>query len=201
MFAACNLGLGVLTVLIPVYAVDVLDSGAAGFGAMSAALAAGELGGAALAGVVPVRRGLGRAIAATQLATGLAACGLLLRPQLVGACVCLALVGAFSAPMTIWAQTLRMRLVPPALRGHVFALLRTTMQAGAPVGGAIGGVAVTGGIGLASALTGFWLGAPGVAGLTAPSLSAAALPGGNPVAADGCPGEDGRYAGADGERS
>lgn len=201
MFAACNIGLGLLTVLIPVYAVKVLDSGAAAFGAMSAALAAGELAGAALAGVLPVRRGLGRAIAATQLATGLAACGLLLRPSLVGACVCLALVGAFSAPMTIWAQTLRMRLVPPALRGHVFALLRTTMQAGAPVGGAIGGAAVAGGVGLATALTGFWLGAPGAAGLTAPSLSAAALQaGGNSVAAGQRPGEDGRYAGADGER-
>jgi MFS family permease len=201
MFAACNIGLGVLTVLIPVYAVNVLDSGGTGFGAMSAALATGELIGAALAGALPVRRGLGRAIAATQLATGLAACGLLLRPQLVGACACLAVVGAFSAPMTIWAQTLRMRLVPPALRGHVFALLRTTMQAGAPLGGVIGGAAVTGGIGLATALTGFWLGAPGAAGLIAPSLSAAALePGGNSVAADGRPGEDGRYAGADGER-
>ncbi len=200
MFAACNIGLGVLTVLIPVYAVDVLDSGAVGFGAMSAALATGELIGAALAGAVPVRRGLGRAIAATQLATGLAACGLLLRPQLVGACVCLALVGAFSAPMTIWAQTLRMRLVPPALRGHVFALLRTTMQAGAPLGGALGGAAVTAGTALATAVTAFGLGAPGAAGLIAPSLSTAALrTGGNSVAVDEPSGEDGRYAAAGGE--
>ncbi|MEU4393056.1 MFS transporter [Kribbella sp. NPDC023855] len=200
MFAACNIGLGVLTVLIPVYAVTVLDSGAAAYGAMSAALAAGELAGAALAGILPVRRSLGRFIAATQLATGLAACGLLFRPSLVGACVCLALVGVFSAPMTIWAQTLRMRLVPPALRGHVFAMLRTSMQAGAPVGGAVGGAAVAGGVGLATALAGFWLGAPGAAGLTAPSLSAAALPNdGNSVAAGHRPGEDGRYAAADGE--
>lgn len=173
MFAGCNIGLGVLAVLIPVYAVDVLDAGAAGFGAMSAALAAGEVIGAVAAGAWPVRRGLGRAIAATQLLTGLAACGLLLRPQLAGACGCLALVGAFSAPMTIWAQTLRMSLVPPRLRGHVFALLRTTMQAGAPIGGAVGGTALVGGLGLATALTASWLGGRGVAGLLAPSMSTA----------------------------
>jgi hypothetical protein len=94
-----------------------------------------------------------------------------------------------------------MRLVPPALRGHVFALLRTTMQAGAPLGGALGGAAVTAGTALATALTAFGLGAPGAAGLMAPSLSAAALlPAGNSVAVDERPGEDGRYAGTDGER-
>lgn len=203
MFAGCNIGLGVLMVLIPVYAVTVLDAGAAGYGALSAALAAGELIGAAAAGAWPVRRGLGRAIAATQLATGLAACGLFLRPQLAGACGCLALVGAFSAPMTIWGQTLRMRLVPPALRGHVFALLRTTMQAGAPVGGAVGGAALAGGVGLATGLTAFWMGAPGAAGLIAPSLSGSStdpLARRNSVAAGQGPGEDGGYAAVDGER-
>lgn len=214
MFAAFNVGLGLLTVLIPLYAVQVLNAGAAGYGALSAALAAGELIGAAAAGAWPVRRGLGRAIAGTQLVAGLAACGLLLRPQLAGACVCLALVGGFSAPMTIWGQTLRMRLVPAALRGHVFALLRTTMQAGAPVGGAVGGAVAVGGLGLATALTAVSMGAPGAAGLLAPSLSASSTDphadlhadtatdsraDGNSLAAGRAPGEDGRHAASGGE--
>ncbi|TDW24286.1 MFS transporter [Kribbella kalugense] len=171
MFAGCNIGLGTLAVVLPVYAVNTLKVGAAGFGTMTAALAAGELLGAAAAGVWPVRRNLGRAIAGTQLATGLAACGLLLHPQLIATCIVLALVGAFSAPMTIWAQTIRMALVPSDLRGHVFALLRTTMQAGAPAGGVVGGAAISGGIGLATALSAAWLGLPGAVGLVAPSLS------------------------------
>lgn len=40
---------------------------------------------------------------------------------------------------TIWAQTLRMRIIPEALRGRTFALLRTLMQGGNPIGGALGG--------------------------------------------------------------
>jgi hypothetical protein len=170
MFTAFNVGLGGLAVLVPVYAVEVLHAGAGGYGAMSAALAGGELIGSVVAGGWSVRRGLGRLIAAVQLATGAAACGLLLRPGLAGACLCLALVGALSAPLTIWAQTLRMLLVPAHLRGHVFALLRTTMQAGEPAGGAAGGAVLAGGLTLATAVAVSWIGLPGAAGLVAPSL-------------------------------
>jgi hypothetical protein len=48
--------------------------------------------------------------------------------------------GGFSAPLTIWAQTLRMKIIPAALRGRTFALLRTIMQGGNPIGGALGGL-------------------------------------------------------------
>ena len=51
----------------------------------------------------------------------------------------LALLGVFSAPLTIWAQTLRMQVIPEQLRGRTFALLRTLMQSGNPIGGAIAG--------------------------------------------------------------
>ena len=51
----------------------------------------------------------------------------------------LVLFGALSTPLTIWAQTLRMRIIPEHLRGRAFALLRTLMQAGAPIGGALAG--------------------------------------------------------------
>jgi hypothetical protein len=51
----------------------------------------------------------------------------------------LALYGAFSSPLTIWAQTLRMQIIPERLRGRSFALLRMVMQSGNPIGGAIAG--------------------------------------------------------------
>jgi hypothetical protein len=50
------------------------------------------------------------------------------------------LLGFFSAPLTIWAQTLRMKIIPNAMRGRTFALLRTLMQSATPVGGGIAGL-------------------------------------------------------------
>ncbi len=49
--------------------------------------------------------------------------------------VSLTLFGLFSAPLTIWAQTLRMQIIPESLRGRTFALLRTLMQSANPIGG------------------------------------------------------------------
>jgi hypothetical protein len=46
-------------------------------------------------------------------------------------------VGLLSAPMTVWAQSLRMRRIPPALHGRAFAALRTLMQATPPLGAAL----------------------------------------------------------------
>jgi hypothetical protein len=43
-------------------------------------------------------------------------------------------VGLLSAPMTVWAQSLRMRRVPAELHGRAFATLRTLMQGTPPVG-------------------------------------------------------------------
>jgi predicted MFS family arabinose efflux permease len=58
-------------------------------------------------------------------------------PGIAGAA--LFLWGGLSAPLTIWAQTLRMQIIPAPLRGRTFALLRTLMQGGNPIGGALGG--------------------------------------------------------------
>ena len=46
------------------------------------------------------------------------------------------LIGAAGAVMTVWAQSLRMEIVPPALRGRAFSVLRTLMQATPPLGAA-----------------------------------------------------------------
>jgi hypothetical protein len=66
--------------------------------------------------------------------------GLLLLGQNTGwAIFSLSLFGFFHAPLTIWAQTLRMQIIPEALRGRTFALLRTLMQGTNPVGGVLAG--------------------------------------------------------------
>jgi hypothetical protein len=86
----------------------------------------------------------------------------------------LSLFGACSAPLTIWAQTLRMRLIPDAMRGRVFALLRTLMQSTGPLASGIGGIVLSvigpiAAIALASSL----VGGPGALGWSLSALRSA----------------------------
>ncbi len=53
-----------------------------------------------------------------------------------------ALYGAFSAPLTIWGQTLRMKIIPAGFHGRCFAIMRTLMQSGGPLGCVSAGFAV-----------------------------------------------------------
>ena len=55
------------------------------------------------------------------------------------AIIVVTLNGFFSAPLTIWAQTLRIGIIPERLRGRTFALLRMLMQGISPIGGAVAG--------------------------------------------------------------
>jgi predicted MFS family arabinose efflux permease len=86
--------------------------------------------------------GWGLAIAASQALAGLALLPLAVTGSLPVAAVGIAVFGFFSGPMTVWAQTIRMRIVAPQWRGRAFATLRMIMQSGRPVGGAIGGEAL-----------------------------------------------------------
>src|SRR5262245_31854199 len=107
MFMLCNVGFGIILVLLPVYAQTVLagGGGASGFGLLSSALAGGELAGSAAAGMVTLRWPLGRAIAGSQLAAGTLLLGLVALPQLPGAMAFLALSAFCTGPLTVWAQT------------------------------------------------------------------------------------------------
>jgi hypothetical protein len=83
----------------------------------------------------------------------------------------LVLVGFFSALLTIWAQTLRMKVIPPTLRGRTFALLRTLMQSAHPLGGAAAGAIfplLT--MPLMVMLSALCLGLPGLLGLSVRAL-------------------------------
>jgi hypothetical protein len=44
-------------------------------------------------------------------------------------------MGFFSLPLTTWAQTLRLQVIPEEMRGRTFALLRTLMQGTVPLAG------------------------------------------------------------------
>ena len=175
MFMAFNVGEGMLTVLLPIFARDTLGLDAAGYGALVSAFTAGTLVGAVIVGAVRWRWTLGRSIAAAQLAAGVAILGLATTPPFVGAVAVLVIVGLFASPLTIWAQTIRMRLIPEALRGRVFSLLRTLMRSTPPAGGLLAGGLLAAGlaIGPVVALLAAVVAVPGAIALAHPALSAA----------------------------
>jgi MFS family permease len=136
-FMAFNVAEGMLMVTTPWLAKNELPVGAAALGILLSATAVGEIFGATVAG----RRGAGkspvRAIGMIQLGAASAFLALLASPRQVPVGLGFFAVGLLSEPMTIWAQSLRMRRIPAALHGRAFATLRTLMQATPPVGAAL----------------------------------------------------------------
>ena len=85
----------------------------------------------------------------------------------------LTLFGLFSAPLTIWAQTLRMQIIPEPLRGRTFALLRTLMQGTNPLGGVLAGLILPLlGLPAIIGLSAILIGAPGLLGYRVKALHA-----------------------------
>jgi MFS family permease len=170
MFMAANIGEGLVIVLLPLYADSV--AGATAYGAIVAAGAVGGLLGATFAGAVGGRLPYGRAIATFQAAAGLAVLPFVFKPPLVVAFAATFSSSFFIGPLTVWAQTIRMRVIPPELRGRVFAALRTAMQGTLPVGGAVAAPLVAAG-GLRAGFLGavVVIAIPGLLGLVLPALS------------------------------
>lgn len=164
MFCIFNLGEGAMNVWLPVLSDTVLMGGPGLYGTLLGVLALGEAAGALFAGSAASRR-LGLGICVVQLLSGVAVLVIVAAPTLPTAAAGLFLLGAFSAPMTVWAQTLRMRMLPPELHGRAFALLRLIMQAGNPLGAALSGTLfpILGLIGLIAA-TATAMGFPGAIG-------------------------------------
>ncbi len=164
MFMTYNIGQGFLFVWLPIYVSKTLDHGAAVYGLLLGVLAVGELISSLLAGSVRLPLTLGSSICLFQLSAGLA-----LFPLVMGhlwiALVAVTLHGFFSAPLTIWAQTLRMAIIPERLRGRTFALLRMLMQGTGPAGGAAAGFLLPlVGVRMMIAMTGLFTGFPGLIG-------------------------------------
>jgi len=122
MFMLFNVGEGLLFVRLPVLAGGVLKGGPELFGILLGSLALGEVVGSLVAGGATRRRPLGQLIALAQVCSGLVLLPLVVRTESAMAVGALFGLGVFSAPLTIWAQTLRMKIIPAALRGRTFAL-------------------------------------------------------------------------------
>lgn len=135
-FMAFNIAEGMLMVAAPWLAKNHLPGGAGVLGALLSATAAGEMVGAALAGHRQPRRRL-PAIGLLQILAGTAFLALLVTSQHLVVIAGFFAVGMLSAPMTVWAQSLRMRRIAPALHGRAFAALRTLMQSTPPIGTAL----------------------------------------------------------------
>jgi len=172
MYMGFNFGGGLLYVGLPILASTRLAGGAELYGVLLGALGAGQLIGAIAAGAVDVSLPLGLLICLTQFLSGVA---LLLLPLEASSAVLvglsLAFYGLFSAPLTVWAQTLRMSIIPEHVRGRTFALLRTLMQGTGPVGGAAAGfiLPIVGLLPLL-ALSGILTGVPGLVGSSVDKL-------------------------------
>ncbi|KAK1180655.1 MFS transporter [Streptomyces sp. NBS 14/10] len=134
-FMLFNIAEGMLLLVVgPWLARHQLGGGASTLGALTAALAAGEVVGAALAGRGRPGRASPRLIGLCQAAAGPAFLAVLGAPSALVVGAGYFAVGALSAPMTVWAQSMRMRRIPPALHGRAFTALRTIMQATPPLG-------------------------------------------------------------------
>jgi MFS family permease len=175
IYMTINIGEGIFMVLAPVYARDVLDGASAAYGALVSAFAGGSLVGLALVGAIDWRWPLGRSIAVATTLTGLVLAPLALRPPFGTAVGVLAVAGIFASSLTPWAQTIRMRLIPPQLRGRVFALLRTLMQATPPIGAVLGGLLLdNGSVALVALVMAGLIAIPGAVGLFLPALGSEA---------------------------
>jgi len=165
MFAIFNLGEGAMNVWLPVLSDAVLQGGPRLYGLLLGVLALGETVGALYAGSMTGRH-LGLGICIVQLLAGLAVFAISMVPSVPASVAGLFSLGVFSAPMTVWAQTLRMKALPTELHGRAFALLRLIMQAGNPLGAALSGLLfpLLGLLGLIAASAGV-MGVPGAIGL------------------------------------
>lgn len=142
MYLAYNVGLGALLVAVPVFADTVLGRGAQLYGVLLGCIAIGQLASASTVAVARLPFATGLAICLTLLLAGAAIGALALTEGAVAAGLALAGYGAFSAPLTIWGQTLRMKIIPPGYHGRCFAIMRTLMQSGGPLGGVTAGFAL-----------------------------------------------------------
>jgi MFS family permease len=172
MFMLVNVGEGMVAVLLPVL-VDRAGGGASLYGALLAVAAAAGLAGAAVAGATGGRIPYGRAIAGSQLCAGIPLLVVATAPPPAALFLAVAAGWFFLGPLTVWAQTLRMRVIPPDLRGRVFGLLRTAMQGTVPVGGAIAPLVAAGDISRGFVAAGLVVALPGLVGLVHPALAEA----------------------------
>jgi MFS family permease len=126
---------GMPTSLFPVLALDVFQTGPAGFGLLAAAPAAGSFLGALLSGWVSSVRRVGRAIVIAVVGWGLAITAFgLLTFSFPLAWACLALAGAADVFSAVFRSTLVQLETPDGLRGRVMSIHGLVVTSGPRIG-------------------------------------------------------------------
>jgi MFS family permease len=126
---------GMPTSLFPVLALDVFQTGAAGFGLMAAAPAAGAFLGALFSGWVKTVRRTGRAILLAVAAWGLAITAFgLVTVSFPLALVCLAAAGAADVFSAVFRSSLVQLETPDELRGRVMSIHILVVTSGPRLG-------------------------------------------------------------------
>ena len=179
MFLVFNIATGSVPVWLPIHVEQNLGGGPELYGLLLSIVFGGQVVTTLAVGQLGTRMPLGLGIALAQTLSGLVLLLVVLAPNPVTAAILFFLWGIVVAPLTPWAQTLRMGIIPEEMRGRAFALLRMLMQSGRPIGGAVAGfVLPILGVAGTVMLVGSAAAAGGIAGLlTKPLVDAGRPPG------------------------
>jgi MFS family permease len=134
MFVSLNAISTIYSVVLPVYAAQTLNSGAAGYTLLLAINSVGAMTGTIIGRWLAPRVGVGRAIIGAVAAGGLLFLPMLLVTSLALAAAVLFVQGLVSSSYGPWIQTLRMRVIPPQLRSRAFGSIRTMTNSLSPIG-------------------------------------------------------------------
>jgi len=139
MFLVFNLGTGSVPVWLPIHVERTLEGGPELYGVLLSTVFAAQVAATLVVGQIGNRVPLGLGIALAQMLAGLAMILMIFATDAILTGAAFFLFGIAAAPLTPWAQTLRMEIIPEEMRGRAFALLRMLMQSGRPIGGAMTG--------------------------------------------------------------
>ena len=127
------------TVLMPVFADDIMHAGARGLGILMGASGAGALIGSIMLAMRSTVRGLGTWVGAAATLFGVTAIAFSFSRNLALSCVLLVLVGIGMMVQTASSNTLIQSMVPDALRGRVMAVYAMMFVGLGPIGALVAG--------------------------------------------------------------
>jgi hypothetical protein len=134
---------GMPRALFAVLALTVYDAGAAGTGALYAAVSAGATIGALTTGWLEHARWLGRITIAAVLVWGAAIAAAGLVPSLGAACALLGLAGAADSVSAVCRTTINQTVTPEALRGRMSSVYMLVVTSGPRLGDLESGLAAS----------------------------------------------------------
>jgi MFS family permease len=164
MFVSLNAASTLYSVVLPVYAAQNLNAGAAGYTLLLSINSVGGMTGTIIGRWLTPRLGVAVTIVGSVFFGGLLFLPMLAVTSLPLAALVLFAQGLVSSGYGPWVQTLRMRVIPPAVRSRAFGSIRTLTNSLSPFG-ALGAGAVLPAIGIAGVwiLIAAWWAVTGVA--------------------------------------